>query len=456
MKFSWILLSPIAAAWTKPMLNIHRPSTSLLSFSSSSVKPTKQDIDCKRSPGFGDHRVSGLATACIGFLAACCAPLPAAAQTPPPQVVNVQVNLSNLKQFVWENKDDLLRLLNKGIVSNVQIKLPSNIIEFTKDALKGDVLLNVNGLPIDLSILSDKGGVDVTLISDQGDLSLTIASQYLPKLPLLDKPYIPLTPDAVAEFRAARLEMAKSGPPTFWEDVSVLDVFRQGWTNAQVIGSTALTIGYVSFAAKTVSDSEIGAAEREARLAEEAAEEKKRAAAERRSKLEAELAAKNDAIQKNNEAIKRRKAAFEAAQLLGPEKIVKIENAYLEDIEYSPTVVPQKPAIVSQLGLYVSPRIEQVKDPKQRRQLAKKVALEEVEQDEAALRKRRAELARQNSVSSLPGITTEEYVEALEYSPTVVPQKPSLLEQTGSLSSPRTFAGSSSVKKRQRKWFKIL
>lgn len=370
-------------------------------------------------------------------------PLPAMADTP----VYIEVDVAGLKQFVLENKSDFLRL-GKGVLSNFQIEMPKNLFDVTQQAIQGDVLLNVNGIPVDVSVLSDTGGVDVAVISDKGDISLTIASQYLPKLPLLEKPDIPINPEALADFRAARLEIARNGPPSFWEETSVLDLFRQGWTNGQVIGSTLFATGYAVLASKSVYDYEIQKAEREMERQQEVMEEKKRLAAAAREKLENEVRAKNEARQKRKAKLEAERTTAEAEA-----KILDVAS-YIEFLEYSPTVVPQEPAVVPQFGVFTSPRFEETSIPRRRKKLYEKVSKERVEQAEAQKRKLLTDIALQQSASSIPGITADTYIEALEYSPTVVPQKATLLEQTGCLSSPKTIRATR--KRPKRKLFQLF
>jgi hypothetical protein len=513
MKIGRILLllshPAVAAAWTSPRPTIHRLAKSLLSLERQHTENKKDlnrqccstDADLGSTIGrgnaasFPNHPWSRGSTA--GFLLAALVyftPLPsssplALAATPSPSsqvaLVNVQIDANGLQRFVWDNRDELVGLVRRGLAAaNLRIEWPSawNWVDLARDALGGDVLLNVNGVPVDVSILSQRGGVDLAVISDQGDLSLTIASQYLPKLPLLEKNKadIPVTPEAVAEYRATRLAVAQRGAPPlfFWDDVSLLDyVFHQGWTNGQVLGSTALAIGYVYFAAKTVYDYEIRKANREAQRVGQvkaALDEKKTAiATARRSKAsdEAKLKREEQEEAARKEAIRRRKAALE----LEVERLRNVSVAdtatiakattnnddetrnyynYLEQIEYSPTVLAQVAAVVPQRGLDLRPRQQRpaatTKNVPRWWRWRGKI----VQQDEAS-----NDRARQEDASTRHA----DHISTNAYSPTVVPQKRPdayLIEQTNAYSSsPRRRRSLTVLKqqerrrRRRRRWF---
>ena len=170
------------------------------------------------------------------------APVPAA----PTQSIQINANLPALLQVAKDNKDELLRLAQTA-AQYVRIdNLPADKIGFVRDAVAGDVLLTVNGIPIDLSLLSAKGSIDIAVAAEQGDISVSVASPYLPQLPLAAKRTVlaaTTTPVEAAAMRTTeRLAAAVTPAPSLW-DQTTLDVLGKGWTNRQVVGSAALALG---------------------------------------------------------------------------------------------------------------------------------------------------------------------------------------------------------------------
>lgn len=195
------------------------------------------------------------------------------------EVIKLQADVPALVHIAKTNKDTILDLAKQSASAIHISKLPENKLEFLRDAGAGDVLLNLNGIPLDVSLISEKGAIDVELATEKGQLSFTISSEYLPKLPLFAKQY---QYDGSPEQTVERLEAAVSTvPPTpFLEQISWFDVLEKGWTNMDVLGSVALTLG-VAYGGSYAFYEESNA--REEREAKEKMEQRKAAAAAKKT-----------------------------------------------------------------------------------------------------------------------------------------------------------------------------
>jgi hypothetical protein len=278
--------------------------------------------------------------------------LTAADAIPPPEVIRIQADIPALFQVAKNNKDVLLKVAQESNDAVKISKFPDNLVQFARDAAAGDVLLNVNGIPIDVSLLSEKGGIDINLSTEKGDVSLTLTSPYLPKLPLFSKRIVPLTKEGIAVEEVERLETAKAfvvneakdkelkvkDDTPFIYQVSSLDVFNRGWTNQNVIGWTGLPIGtaYVT-AYYTYLD--------EQEKAEQESAAKAKAAAEKRKKDAAVAAAKKKSAAKIKEAEEKETQAKKRFTILTPEEaavaaILERDEAAVKDLPqefYVPT-----------------------------------------------------------------------------------------------------------------------
>lgn len=194
-----------------------------------------------------------------GILAAALLPVSAHAV----EVIKVEADFPALIQVAKDNKGILLKLAQESYSAIRIPTLPSNLVEFARDAAAGDVFVEINGYPVDLSLVSEKGLLDVGISTSQGDISLTISSKYLPRLPFLAKRNSVTTTTKTASDRtatpnansdstsAAAATNVRSKSPTIFDQLDpffFLDPFQQGWTNLQVLGLSTLGVG-ASYAA---------------------------------------------------------------------------------------------------------------------------------------------------------------------------------------------------------------
>lgn len=167
--------------------------------------------------------------------------------TPAAQTLQVHVDLPALIQLAKDNQEVVKKLAFQAS-STVHISgKPDNLLQFVRDAAAGDVWLDVNGLPVDISILSEKGVVSIGLWTEPADLNFEVASQYLPKLPLLLKRIPAVLDEGSAIERQEMFDQAQE-PRVSLADQTTFDIFHKGWTDKQVLASTALGLG-TSYAA---------------------------------------------------------------------------------------------------------------------------------------------------------------------------------------------------------------
>lgn len=194
------------------------------------------------------------------------------------EVIKIDADIPAMVQIAKDNKELVLKIA-KQAASAVHIsKFPTNLVEFARDAAAGDAFVEINGYPIDISLLSGKGAIDVSLSTENGDLSLTISSTYLPKLPFLSKRVVPLPTNAGV------VEVEEGPRISLLEQPFFLDPLQKGWTNLQVLGTTTLALGTAyatsyAYYIKSGEDEEKAAAEKKREFARKAAEAKKAAKA---------------------------------------------------------------------------------------------------------------------------------------------------------------------------------
>jgi hypothetical protein len=230
-----------------------------------------------------------------GIIVAVMTALPLSAQGV--EVVKIDADMPALIQLAKENKDVVLQLAKRASSAVTISQLPSNWVEFARDAAAGDAFVEINGVPVDFSLLSEKGAVDVGISTEQGDFSFTVTSKLLPKLPFLSKRVVPVSEAVDATgvrttavvTRAAAALQAESTP----KQVSLPmlpNPLQQGWTTTQLISSAALGLGasYVASYAYYIKSAEDE--EREAM-------EKKQAAALKKTQ-EVKVAPPTDAAKK--------------------------------------------------------------------------------------------------------------------------------------------------------------
>lgn len=202
------------------------------------------------------------------------------------EVIKIDADFPALIQIAKDNKDLVLKLAQQtaGVVKITDYpKSYSNLLNFARDVAAGDVFVEINGIPIDVSVLSEKGAIDVDLSTEVGDLSLTASSDFLPKLPFLSKRVPSISkaavetssnaasieePTKVVRTRAAAaIQAANNAKGSMLDQPFFLDPFQQGWTVKQILGTTSLGLGiaYASSYAyyiKSQEDEEKAAAEK--------------------------------------------------------------------------------------------------------------------------------------------------------------------------------------------------
>jgi hypothetical protein len=209
------------------------------------------------------HKACGISLAVMTAI-----PLPAHAV----EVVKIDADIPALIQMAKDNKDVAFNLVQQ-IASAVHIsKMPSNLVEFARDAAAGDVLVEINGFPLDISVLSEKGAIDLGISTEQGDISFTVSSTYLPRLPFLSKRVVPIS----------SIDMTSgvdktSGVDSATVKADFLDPLGKGWTNLQVLGSGVLGLGATyagsyAYYVKVIEDEEAAAREKKAAAVEKKAE----------------------------------------------------------------------------------------------------------------------------------------------------------------------------------------
>ena len=185
------------------------------------------------------------------------------------EVIQINVNVPALIQIAKDNQDLALKLAQQtaGAVKITNYpKSYSNIFNFARDVAAGDVFVQINGFPIDVSLLSEKGAIDVDVSTEVGDVSVTFSSDFLPKLPFLSKRTISSngavldttsgsrsndknddvapTKTSVRTRAAAAIQSTKDVPNvSILDQPFFLDPFQQKWTNQQVLGTTSLGLG---------------------------------------------------------------------------------------------------------------------------------------------------------------------------------------------------------------------
>lgn len=212
----------------------------------------------------------------IGLAVMTAFPLPSAAV----EVVRMEADIPTVPALIQMAKDnrELALKLAQQAASKIHItRMPSNLFEFARDAAAGDLWVEINGFPIDVSLLSETGAIDVAVSTEKGDVSLTVASKFLPKLPLLSKRVVPIlsvdkATTATTETATERYDMKES----FLDKPFIFDPFHKGWTNLQVLGTGTLVVS-ASYATsyayylKVIEDEETLAREKKAAAAEKAA-----------------------------------------------------------------------------------------------------------------------------------------------------------------------------------------
>ena len=162
--------------------------------------------------------------------------------TPASQALQLEVDFNALVQVAKDNQDAVKKLALQTAGAVKVTGTPDNLIQFVRDAGAGDVILKVNGLPIDVSLQSEKGVVDVGVWTEKADFSFTVSSQYLPNLPLLVKRFPTVTDVVSAKEREVAFEQALAPAVPFAEQTT-FDVLGKGWTNQHVLGYGSLGLG---------------------------------------------------------------------------------------------------------------------------------------------------------------------------------------------------------------------
>jgi hypothetical protein len=211
------------------------------------------------------------------------------------EVIKVDADIPALIQIAKDNKDTAWKLAQQtaGVVKISDYpKSYANIINFVRDVAAGDVFVQLNGAPIDISLLSEKGALDIDLSTEYGDVSLTVTSGYLPKLPFLSKRAVSLPTEAAEvstadastatestkpiRTRAAAALQAASQPKVPLLDRPVfVDPFQNTWTVKQILGTTSLGLGvaYASsyaYYVKSIEDEEKAMADKKKQAAAKA------------------------------------------------------------------------------------------------------------------------------------------------------------------------------------------
>jgi ATP synthase E chain len=190
------------------------------------------------------------------------------------QVIQIEADIPALILVAKDNADVLKRLAQQS-ASAVSIRTgPINWLEFARDAAAGDVFVELNGNPIDISLLSDKGIVDAQVSTSVGDLSVSVASKYLPKLPLFSKRVVDISDSAnsgpTTESAALAVDpQAEEEPSASWIQIT-----------PELAGGAALGLGVAygasyAYYIKSGQDEERAAQEKRATLAAAAAAKKK-------------------------------------------------------------------------------------------------------------------------------------------------------------------------------------
>jgi hypothetical protein len=201
------------------------------------------------------------------------------------EVIKIDADIPALIQIAKDNKDLALKLAQQtaGVVKITDYpKSYSNLLNFVRDVAAGDVFVEINGIPIDVSLLSEKGAIDIDLFTEVGDISVTVSSDILPKLPFLSKRVVPISktttdnsnsnsieePTKVVRTRAAAaIQAANNAKGSMLDRPFIIDPFQQGWTVKQVLGTTSLGLGlaYASsyaYYVKSLEEEEMAAAEK--------------------------------------------------------------------------------------------------------------------------------------------------------------------------------------------------
>jgi len=210
------------------------------------------------------------------------------------EVIKIDADIPALIQIAKDNKDVALKLAQQtvGVVKISDYpKSYGNIINFARDVAAGDVYVQLNGNPIDVSLLSEKGALDIDLSTEFGDVSVTLTSSYLPKFPFLSKRVVEIpkevatastvdtssTTESTKPVRtraAAALQAANQKVPLLDRPMFV-DPFQNTWTLKQILGTTSLGLGvaYASSYAyyiKSIEDEEKAMADKKKQAAAKA------------------------------------------------------------------------------------------------------------------------------------------------------------------------------------------
>lgn len=170
------------------------------------------------------------------------------------EVLKIDADVPALVQLAKDNfnKDIALKLAKQTADAVKVTQFPSGVSdlkEFVRDVAAGDVFIELNGMPVDVSVLSDKGAIDVGVVTELGDISFTVTSPYLPKLPFLPKRVVTISSDdatSVLPLRAGAVEATEAAvvpKKPLLDQAFFLDPLNKGWTNLQVLGSASLGLG---------------------------------------------------------------------------------------------------------------------------------------------------------------------------------------------------------------------
>jgi hypothetical protein len=207
--------------------------------------------------------------------------------SPPAVALQIQVDVQGLKKLAQEQQQKVdaistVRTLVNTLSPYVKIsQLPSAKWDFVRDAMAGDALITVNGIPLDVSVASAPGTIDVALNGFDTDFSLSISNTFLPRLPFAAKRTVRDGVVAEPAGRTVLVDRQNALPPApvGLGDRTDLDLFHRGWTNGQVIATTSLGVAAAyagSYGYYTVENEQ---AEAEAERKQLAAKKKKAAAA---------------------------------------------------------------------------------------------------------------------------------------------------------------------------------
>jgi hypothetical protein len=209
--------------------------------------------------------------------------------SPPAVALQIQVDVQGLKKLAQEQQQKVdaistVRTLVNTLSPYVKLsQFPSAKWDFVRDALAGDALITVNGIPLDISVASAPGTIDVALNGFDTDFSFSISNTFLPRLPFATKRTVRDGVVAEPAGRTVLLDRQKNALPPppggGLGDRTDLDLFHRGWTNGQVLGTTSLAVGAAyagSYGYYTVENEQ---AEAEAERKQLAAKKKKAAAA---------------------------------------------------------------------------------------------------------------------------------------------------------------------------------